>query len=222
MNAASSSPSAGHDFVARVRALEEQLFAAALDPEDAIRMTHDGYSWHYRPSHHAETGLITPEDFAKQILSAGAHPAYSERILVELGLPRENLLVADHDGALLEAPKELRTVIFDMTEPWPEQGRFDLIVFPESLCIALANRIDREGRPTPTPNNEFPADAREAELLASVLMEAISCLKPGGEIRANGPQSHPNVVQAAREILERQGFPHELEYDRYFLRVRPA
>ncbi len=185
-------------------------------------MRHDGYSWHYRPSHHAVTGLVTPNDFTKQILSVGAHPASFERILVELGLPGENLLVADHDGALPKAAKELRTIIFDMTEPWPELGAFDLIVFPESLCIALANRIDREGRPTPTPDNEFPADAREAELLASVLMEAFGCLRPGCEIRANGPQSHPNVVQAAREILNRQGFAHELEYERYFLRVRPA
>lgn len=215
-----SEPSA--DFVASVRALEERLFVHALDSEDATRMLHDGYSWHYRPSHHALTGLVTPADFGKTILSVGAHPAAFERILVELGLPRDQLLVADHEPRLLEATPELRTIVFDLTEPWPEIGTFDLIVFPESLCIALADRIDREGRPTPTPDNEFPSDAREAELLACVLMEALGRLRPGGEIRANGPQSHPNVVTAARAVLDRQGFAHVLEYERYFLRVRAA
>ncbi len=222
MMAAMSASESSADFVASVRALEERLFADCLDPDAPERMLHEGYSWHYRPSHHALTGLVTPADFEKTILSVGAHPAAFERILVELGLPRERLLVADHEPRLLEATPELRTIVFDMTEPWPEVGAFDLIVFPESLCIALADRIDREGRPEPTIDNEFPADAREAELLACVLMEALSRLRPGGEIRANGPQSHPNVVAAARTVLERQGFSHQLDYERYFLRVRRA
>lgn len=217
-----SSAAAGSDFVAQVRALEERLFAARLDPADPTRLLHDGYSWHYRPSHHALTGLVTPADFGKTILSVGAHPAAFERILVQLGLPREQLLVADHEPKLPEATPEFRAIIFDMTEPWPEIGTFDLIVFPESLCIALADRIDREGRPSPMADNEFPADAREAELLAGVLMEALGRLNSGGEIRANGPQSHPNVVAAARAVLERQGFAHTLAYQRYFLRVTAA
>jgi hypothetical protein len=214
-------PMPDDDFISRVRAAEERLFRDRLDPADATRLLHDGYSWHYRPSHHAATGLVTSEDFGKTILSIGAHPACFERILVELGLPRERLLVADHEPRLPEEAPGLRTIVFDVTEPWPEIGAFDLIVFPESLCIALADRIDREGRPAPTADDEFPADAREAELLAGVLMEALGRLKRGGEIRANGPQSHPNVVTAARAVLERQGFAHELEYERYFLIVRP-
>jgi len=208
-----------NDFVKTIRQLEERLFPDLLDPEDKMRMKSPGYSWEYRPSHHAETRLITAEDVedlkkGKRMLSVGGHPGTLERVLRELGVPEEAMLLADVDPRV----QEHGGIVFDMTNPWPDIGMFDLILFPESLCIALADRIKKEG--TPVSDAKFPTDAREAELLTVVLGEAFAHLKPGGEIRANGPQSHPNVVKAASEELDEQWIPHVIDYQRYFLRVR--
>ncbi len=212
-----------YEFVSRVRALEQQLFKNELHLDDSSRMKNDQYSWLYRPSHHVATKLITESDIKmlslpdKHLLSVGAHPAYLERLLLELGVPTEHILIADSDPALKAAKKSLRSLQFDMLEPWPEIGMFDLIIFPESLCIAMADRIAKEG--SDQNGEEFPTDAREAELLSAVLSQALKRLEPHGEIRANGPQSHPNVVNAAKDMLSEQGIQHELEYQRYFLSV---
>jgi len=211
-------------FVSRVRDTEERLFGDACNPLDSVRMKGDGYSWLYRPSHHAATGLVVERDmtmFSKpgaRVLSVGGHPAYLERMLVELGVPAANIVVADTISALTEADFPFETLRFDMLEPWPEIGTFDLILFPESLCIALTDRIKSVA---PAGDGPFATDALEAKLLSKVLCEALSRLKLSGEIRANGPQSHPNVVKAARSLVEARGFPHELDYARYFLRVKP-
>lgn len=210
-------------FVARVRQCEERLFPDGLHPDASGRMRSDGYSWLYRPSHHASTGLVTAADAAslskpgKRLLSVGGHPAYLERVLVALGVPAGHIVAADALPAILEADLPFGAACFDMLEPWPDLGTFDLIVFPESLCIALTDRLEKTG---PHGDAPFSTDAHEARLLAHVLEEALRRLNPDGEIRANGPQSHPNVVAAARSLAEAKGFPHELEYARYFLRCR--
>lgn len=212
-------------FVARMKELEERLFPDACDPEDSVHMKSDGYSWLYRPSHHASTGLVTAADVAmlskpgKRLLSVGGHPAYLERALLALGVPAGNIVVADAFPAVTEAGLPFQTVQFDMLGPWPDIGTFDLIVFPESLCIAFTDRLNVGEAKSDAP---FPTDALEAKLLASALREALSRLQPGGEIRANGPQSHPNVVKAARSLLEATGHRHELDYKRYFMAVRRA
>lgn len=210
-------------FVSRVRETEERLFGDECDPADSAHMKNDGYSWLYRPSHHASTGLITAADIrplslpGKRMLSVGGHPAYLERTLVELGVPAENIVAADVLPAIAEANLPFETVCFDMLGPWPEIGTFDLIVFPESLCIALTDRLKKSG---PHGDAPFATDPQEARLLCDVLCSALARLRSGGEIRANGPQSHPNVVKAARSLVEARGHPHELDYQRYFLRVR--
>jgi hypothetical protein len=209
-------------FVSRVRETEERLFSDECDPNDSTHMRNDGYSWLYRPSHHASTGLVTAADVValskpgKRLLSVGGHPAYLERTLVALGVPAENILAADVLPAIAEANLPFETACFDMLGPWPEIGTFDLILFPESLCIALTDRLKKTG---PHGDAPFATDPQEAKLLCDVLCNALPRLRPGGEIRANGPQSHPNVVKSARSQVEARGFPHELDYQRYFLRV---
>lgn len=207
--------------------IERRLFASHLDPDDATRMKNDGkYSWLYRPSHHIETGLITEEDigrltrFANRVLSVGAHPLYLERVLLGLGVPSANIVAVDHDPAIMDVDCGVETITFDATQLWPEIGTFDLIIFPESLCIAIRDTIKKEGMVV--TDEQFPTDAREAELLAHVLGEALARLKPGGEIRANGPMSHPNVVKKAGALLDEKGFYHSLTYARFFLRVERA
>ncbi len=211
-------------FAARVRSLEQGLFPDVLDPEDKTRITSETYSWLYRPSHHVKTGLVTEADVAllsqpgKRILSVGAHPAYLERVLVELGIPADNILIADKHPDITGAA-DIPSVEFDMLEEWPDIGMFDLIVFPESICIALTDKIRQMG---PFGGEKYETDTVEAQLLANILSEALPHLQPGGEIRANGPQSHPNVVNTARKNLREEKVAHELDYERYFLKVRHA
>lgn len=209
-------------FVARVRQCEERLFPDGLHPDASGRMRSDGYSWLYRPSHHASTGLVTAADVAslskpgKRLLSVGGHPGYLERVLAELGVPVGHIVAADALPAIVEADLPFGVACFDMLEPWPDLGTFDLIVFPESLCIALADRLKKAG---PHGDAPFSTDAHEARLLAHVLEEALRKLNPDGEIRANGPQSHPNVVKEAQKIVDTRGCVRAIEYQRYFLRV---
>ena len=209
--------------IARMRALEEQEFARQLHAEDPTRMKSDRYSWHYRPSHHIATGLITESDIAllsqpgKRLLSVGAHPAYLERLLCKLGVPAGNILLADNAADFLEEEHSLEKISFDMLGTWPEIGSFDRIIFPESLCIALRDHIKKMH---PKAEGLLPRDAVEAELLSRVLRQALERLHTNGEIRSNGPQSHPNVVKAAQAKLDAEGYPHTLTYQRYFLSVR--
>lgn len=212
-------------FVTRVRELEERLFPDACDPADSVHLKNDGYSWLYRPSHHASTGLVIDSDVkflsrpGARLLSVGGHPAYLERTLVELGVPAGNIVAADVLPAITDSNLAFETACFDMLGPWPEMGTFDRIIFPESLCIALTDRLKKTG---PHGDAPFAMDPQEAKLLCGVLCSALQRLRPGGEIRANGPQSHPNVVKAARSLVEARGFPHELDYQRYFLKVKNA
>lgn len=212
-------------FFAQVRALEEELFPHALHEQDKTRMKSDSYSWHYRPSHHIATGLITEADVellvqpGRRLLSVGADPAYLERLLTHLGVPIENIVIADSIPSFLEHEDALERVRFDMLRTWPEIGEFDRIILPESLCIALGDSIKDIGG----VNHDLSvSDTLEATLLAGVLREALLRLVPDGEIRSNGPQSHPNVVNTARAQLEEEEMSHELLYRRYFLSVKKS
>ena len=209
-------------FVARVREVEERLFPELLDPDHPRRLRSDRRSWQYRPSHHVSRGLLGAADLAelslpgRRLLSVGAYPACFEHLLCTLGLPPANLVVADHDPAIATCVGTMDKVVFDVFDPWPDLGRFDLILFPESLCIALGDRVSREPSDPDHPG-PFPNDLLAGRLLAHVLGQA---LRAGDEIRADGPMSHPNVVRAASAVLDAAGRPHRIEYDRFFLRVR--
>ena len=209
-------------FTAEVAALEKRLFPGDLDAANPGRMKNGSYSWLYRPSHHAETGLITRADIAglsvpgKRLLSIGAHPAYLEQLLCVMGIPAHNIFIADKDPAVALADGLMDRTIFDATGIWPDIGMFDLIIFPESLCMAVGDGT-KSGETTEDP---YPKDKAEASSLAFILGQAFTKLKPNGEIRANGPQSHPNVVKLASDILTKEGHPHAIDYDRFFMTIR--
>ena len=211
----------------KIRTLQEQLFPDALDPTDGLRMKSDRYSWHYRPSHHIASGLLTSEDMrllaepGKRLLSVGAFPAYLELLLPELGVPAENIVIADSDAAIASHAGKLQTIVFDMLEKWPQMGTFDRILFPESLCIALSDKLRTESTISPVADlTRHANDPREAELLANVLQESLARLRGGGIIRANGPMSHPNVVKAANTLLQQRGHDVLIDYKRYLLTIR--
>lgn len=213
----------GRAFLEEVRAVEERLYPELLDPDQPRRLLGARAFREFRPSHHVSRGLVGAADVAemsragRRVLSVGAYPAAFERLLCALGVPPENLVVADQDPAIADCPGEMEKVAFDMFDPWPELGTFDLILFPESLCMALGERVaGAEGA------GPFPGDALAGRLLAGVLAEAVRRLRPGGEVRADGPMSHPNVVRAASAALDAAGHPHRLRYERFFLWVRPS
>ncbi len=200
----------------QVRILEEQMFGDLLDPHNPMRMKSDEYSWLYRPSHHIESGLITQEDielFKKEgtLLSIGAHPGYLEQVLVALGVPSKHIVTADSDAAILDT--DLHPLHFSMHDEWPLSDKFDRIIFPESLCIALTDKLKEEGI-VADPKNPAATDEREAELLGTVIKQALDHLKPGGVIRANGPMSHPNVIKRVEANV-----PCVIRYERFFCSV---
>lgn len=207
-------------FVERVRKLEERLFGAALS--GGSRIGSDGREfWHFRPSHHAATGLLTAEDIAllsepgRRLLSVGAYPAFLERLLLELGVPGENILLADSDPAIESVAGTIPSAIFDACEPWPDVGTFDRIIFPESLAIALSDRMRENASRDLQQKDKF-----EAALLADILRQALARLRPGGIIRANGPMSHPNVLRTMTATLQEEGLKIEIESQRFFLALR--
>jgi hypothetical protein len=206
-------------FIDQIIQLEQEMFPDDLDPDNSMRMKSDQYSWLYRPSHHIKTGLITEVDVdalknGKRLLSIGAFPAHLEKVMVAYGVPSETIVIADSDSGMTSEKFPMNAVQFDCTKEWPELGMFDIIIFPESLCIALTDTLKKEDLPT---EGLHPTDAREAELLFHVLKNALQILKPDGIIRANGPQSHPTVCKAAEAMLDKRGLMHVLHYQRYFL-----
>lgn len=213
-------------FLDRICSIEESLFVDDLSGHDPKLMKNEKDFWLYRPSHHIATELITEEDIellkqpGRRLLSVGAYPAYLERLLIEVGIPPNNILVADNDPALSDIPGPIQKIIFDMNESWPLIGTFDRIIFPESLCISMSDRLRNHATPA-SSSDPHPTDALEAELLANILRQALERLKPGGIIRANGPMSHPNVVASMSEKLRAAGIDHTVNYQRFFLSIRP-
>ena len=214
-------------FAIEVRALEERLFHNELDEKDRSRMKSGRYSWHYRPSHHVQTGLMTRDDITflrkpgKRLLSVGAYPGFFEQVLCALGIPPKHILLTDNDPDITLCGGLMKTVEFDASACWPDIGTFDQIIFPESLCMCVAGALKMRKSELHTPTDAaYSTDELESEVLATILEQALKRLRPGGVIRANGPMSHPNVVKAMGARLRTKGIAHLVDYERFFLSMR--
>ena len=90
-------------------------------------------SWFFNPL----SPFMTEEDVkglqsGKTILSVGCGPAYLERLLVaKLGISLDQITLADISRANI--PPEFRFHELDMYEPWQNVGKFDYVIFPESV-----------------------------------------------------------------------------------------
>lgn len=213
-------------FLDRVRRAEERLFAGQFSQEDTSMMQSAGRRfWHFRPSHHVATRLVTEEDLAllsrpgRRLLSVGALPAFLERTLCALGVPSQAIFLADKDAGITACAGPLSSVVFDATGAWPRIGTFDRIIFPESLCIAIGDRIREGGTGEEDATGDHPTDGIETALLTSLLRSALRRLRPGGVIRANGPMSHPKVIRAVIACLRREYPQIVVESRRFFLAV---
>jgi hypothetical protein len=70
----------------------------------------------------------------------------------------------------------------------PDIGTFDLILFPESLCIALTDRLKKTG---PHGDAPFATDSEEARMLRDVLCGALARLRPGRRDSGKRPAEPP-------------------------------
>jgi hypothetical protein len=116
-------------------------------------------------------------------------------------------------------------MVFDMHGAWPDIGKFDRIIFPESLCVSIGDTLrEKAGAQERAVDSVSPAahprDALEAALLTALVRKAFDRLQPGGIILANGPMSHPNVLRIMSENLRAEGSLHTLEERRFFLSMR--
>lgn len=216
-------PASERAFIEHIRELEQKQFPDQLHDDRSMMKSEERRFWHFRPSHHFATGLLTQEDVAllsrpnTHLLSVGAFPCFLERILLELGIPAHNIVIADKDPAILQCSKQMKAVTFDATDAWPEMGMFDRIIFPESLCTCLGDTMREKNL---ISDDVRKRDAVEAELLTGLMRQALYRLHPGGILRANGPMSHPNVVRMMEESLQKDGYRHSLGYQRFFLYIR--
>lgn len=219
-------------FVDRIRELEGKLFPNQLFLDNASFMKNDGrHFWHFRPSHHFATGILTEDDVdvlsrpGKRLLSIGAYPGFLERTLLELGVPAENIVLTDKDPAIEHASGSMEAVVFDAHGHWPDIGTFDYIIFPESLCISMSDHMRDSGVLPDTAHIKggvIERDIAEAALLTTLMRQSLERLRPGGVIRANGPMSHPNVIRIMSLILKAEGYALEIESRRFFLSIRIA
>lgn len=97
---------------------------------------------YFAPNYHFKYGLVSESDIerfshdkTKKLLSIGSGAAYLERLLVELGVPKENVVLSDIVQEAL--PKNFKTKVFDKQGDWAELGeeKFDLIIFPASALL---------------------------------------------------------------------------------------
>jgi hypothetical protein len=134
---------AGYDTTKLTRAIE--VFEKRHRVTDRINEDRaaGGQYWHFEPDYYHKIGLITPEfvnellTTDERILTVGSGPAYLEQFLVEIGVPKERILLSDIEDKHL--PKDFPHVIFDATQEWPDEldTEFQYVIFPDSFAVML-------------------------------------------------------------------------------------
>ncbi len=151
--------------------------------------------FYFSPSWYFHAGMITEADVKdlirkdSKILSVGSGPAFLERMLADLGIKKENIILSDINEAVL--PKDFKYFVFDMYGKWniPEQEKYDLIIFPESTFL----------------HERYEDDIEKEKALYGLISEALKHLKPGGEIRITHNFAEiDKYIQSVRERLTRE------------------
>ncbi|MBN1779155.1 MAG: hypothetical protein JW816_02980 [Candidatus Buchananbacteria bacterium] len=126
------------------------------------------------------------------MLSVGAGAAYLERLLVHLGVNKDNIILADVEPKHL--PDDFQIKIFDMFEEWPEfkdRQKFDLIIFPENPSINV--HCHKYGEP-------------EIQTFSSIFAKALQNLKLEGEIKMTGNPTGPEITEKVEQELRKAGY----------------
>lgn len=156
-----------------------------------------GGKWAYfAPSYSFNSGLIDESvlndlftNTSSNILSVGSGSPYLEKLLLAIGaVTKENLVISDIDPK--DLTEDLNRVVFDMNGQWPNFDRkFNLIIFPESLCgVSDANDsedyYDFVENKYPWSDEKIKKSANMAYLgVYNVIKKAIKHLASHGQIR---------------------------------------
>ncbi|PJA48887.1 MAG: hypothetical protein CO170_01315 [candidate division SR1 bacterium CG_4_9_14_3_um_filter_40_9] len=182
-------------YLETIKKLEIELFSEFKNGDDIH--TPEGNSYFYfAPSRHVNTRLITKTDIndlisddSKTLLSIGSGSAFLERLLVKLGVKKENITLSDIDPKHL--PKEFKSKIFDMYGSWTDLGdeKYDLIIFPESVLINRISGANYQGR--------------RIEFLYHLILQALQHLKSNGKIKMSIQSENLNINKIKQRLRKR-------------------
>ena len=162
--------------------------------EDIYGPENNSY-FYFAPSWHFRSGLITENDVknflfdsSKKLLSIGSGAAFLEKLLVKLGIGKDNIVLSDIDPK--DLPHSFKSKIIDMYSNWADLGneQYDLIIFPESVLI-----------------NRFDTDEQRQDGLYHIILQSLQHLLPNGIIRINGHSQAPWNIDAVIEKLKNEG-----------------
>jgi hypothetical protein len=187
-------------FVDRMKELENQMvpeFQSSLS--DSIVPQDTNYLY-FKPSRFGELGVFSEDDLDlflsdrnKSMLSMGAGKGYLEKVLINMGLELNQVLVTDSDPKVL--PQDLNTAIIDIHKKWSlKERKFDLIIFPESLGVSIGHKTEEL--------TGFSLRSHNIRLFIKVMQEAAKHLTENGEIRISGSNLDEEALKAREEELK--------------------
>ncbi|MBT3817460.1 MAG: hypothetical protein HOE80_01310 [Candidatus Magasanikbacteria bacterium] len=180
-----------------IRKAEQELFPE-FETEDFCIDSPETNNFYFAPNWHFREGLITEEDIEhfkknteQKILSIGSGPAYLERLLVSLDIPKENITLSDINPQ--DLPDDFEKETFNMLEKWPtlnNEEKFDLIIFPEN----------------PSINVNFSGQKR-IQAFVHIFSEALKNLNPDETIRITGNPNSTDLTKKVEKMLIKAGYP---------------
>jgi hypothetical protein len=233
-------------FLADVALEQRQLYGDGLRFHD-LHLKKEGIAnprnWvFFSPLHHACAGILTADlvNDARRgadVLVVGAGCGDIERYLINAcSIDPKCLTAADIDLSSYPNDLGVRTVQFDMFDPWPVgDNRYRYILIPEALGMALLFhskliqhepsmeqmpemlqikfRIDQDG-PRAVSNQELEqfmkwayAPDSPAALAWSVIERGVRHLAPGGELRINGHCLSGEEITSILVLADRHAAP---------------
>lgn len=186
------------------------------------------------------------------LLSVGCGEGHLERLLNKgFDIPKKNIHTSDLylDQKIFQAG--FRHHLFDLTSPWPNlKKKFDYILFPESLGVALLkhdpsrkqqditfrffNYLEQTQKEILGGNLNPPdltfflevveKDVPRVTIIYNILKQAISFLKPQGEIRIKHglqePQQRAYIMAKLAQEYQQITYPNQTKsYENFILKM---
>ncbi len=167
--------------------------------------------FYFAPSWHFRSGLVNEQDVqdflshdSKKILSIGSGAAFLEKLLVKLGINKENITLSDINPK--DVPSDFRSKTIDMYNEWGDLGQeqYDLILFPESVLL----------------NVRFKTDRQRQDGLYHLILQSLQHLSTHGTIRINGHSQVSENIYAVMERLKNEGYTVEITFTSNLIEVK--
>ncbi len=193
----------------RIRELEMSMFPE-FQEEDIHASKNINY-FYFAPSWHFRSGLVSERDVqdflshdSKKILSIGSGAAFLEKLLVKLGINKENITLSDINPK--DLPSEFKSKTIDMYSDWGDldQEQYDLIIFPESVLL----------------NVRFKIDKQRQDGLYHLILQSLKHLCENGTIRINGHSQVSENIHAVIERLKNDGYTVEITFTDNLIEVK--